>query len=484
MIFRSTLPSADLLSLDLEKARALPGVKAVIALKETGRVHYEGEPLAAVAAIDRETAQAALKLIVAKMKPLPFVTELSEARKAESPEVWADGHKEVPVASEGPKMPGSWNRNVRKMSLSLSSSQKGKAKRELKNADPAALSYYEATFYTPTQFHTTLEPHCAVADWREDGTLTVYASTQGVYWMGQDIAKHYQLKPENVEVIADYVGGGFGSKQMLRTESYTAIDLSRAAKAPVAVIYSRAEEFAETGFRPPAEIEVAISSTPTGYDPAYTMNAYAGSGVALGSNLADTSGLAYTGIAKSLQDFDVMTNFAPGCAFRAPGGPDAAFALEQSIDALAHQLKIDPLDFRRRWETDPAYTSLFDWVARQPLWINRQPTGVSEARFRKGVGVAFGGWLHLYMPTCEVEVTAGPDGFTVSNAVQDMGQGSKSVLAQAVADVFGIAPGEVTVKAGNSKLQIGPTSGGSRTATSIYPAAYDAAEIGSGSIVD
>jgi xanthine dehydrogenase YagR molybdenum-binding subunit len=478
LIFRSTHPHSRIKKLELTKAMNMPGVKAVIRLKEEDASRYEGEPLVAVAAETHAQAYAALKAIVYEFEPQPYVIDAREARKPAAPLVWQDGKGDIPAAAEGPVMPGTWENNVRKVMMSIASSDRGKAKRLTKNANPAHETHFSATFHTPTQFHTTLEPHCAVANWREDpyggaAKLTVYASTQAVYWIAKDLAKHYKLKDEDVEVIADFVGGAFGSKLAIRVETHVAIELSRAAKAPVAVIYSRAEEFNEAGYRPPSEIMVTITSDADGKNAAYSMDAYGSSGIAVGSNIADVSGLGYTGIAKTLQDYDVVTNFPPGTAFRAPGGPAACFALEQSIDQLAHKLKLSPLEFRKRWEEHEGYLALFKWVEGLEVWQKRKETNGFKGR---GVGLAFGGWMHIFMPSAEVEVEAGPNGLVVRNAVQDMGQGAKSVLAKAVADVFGVPVTAVKVEAGNSKLNIGPASGGSRTTVSIYPAAREAAE--------
>jgi xanthine dehydrogenase YagR molybdenum-binding subunit len=475
-ILRSTIPHGKIKRLDLGKAQAMAGVKAVLRLKADYHTHFEGEPLAAVAAETHALAHAALQAIEVEYEPLPFLLDIREAMRPGGLLLTPEDKKTIPVASEAPPFPGNWEGNVRKTLISLSSSNKGKANRRVGKSSPEDPTHFAATFTTPTQFHTCLEPHCAVADWQEGGRLTVYASTQGVYFLAKRIAEHYKLKEENVKVIAEHIGGAFGSKLTFHTAIKTAIDLSRAAKAPVAVIYSRAEEFTETGYRPSAEIEVSITADADGSNAAYTMNAYGNSGFAIGSNVADISGLGYTGISKSLQDYDVLTNYQPGAAFRAPGGPGACFALEQAIDQLAFQLKMDPITFRRKWEKHEGYLQLFDWVEKLPLWKKRKPQWFEKGRQNSGIGVAFGGWMHIYMPSVVVEVEASPAGITVRNAVQDMGQGARSVLSKAVADVFGIAASEIKVEAGHSTYTIGPTSGGSRTTASIYPAAFEAAE--------
>ena len=474
-MLRSPYPHAEIVSMDLGKALAMEGVKAVLRLKPDNEIKYEGEPLVGIAAENELIAHAAMKAVAIEYKVLPFVVDPRLACKPGAPLVHGEDKKGVPVASEGPAFPGKWEGNLRKTSFSLSASGKGKAKRKLDSTGGDAKLKYSAVFSLPTQFHTALEPHCAMANWPKDDHLHVWVSTQSVYWIAKELAKHYGLKEENVVVVAEHVGGAFGAKLALHTETLVAADLARAAKAPVYVTYSRAEELNEAGYRPAVDVDLEITADADGQNAAYRMKAYGSAGVAIGSNVADVSGLGYTGISKDLQDYDVVTHFAPGSAFRGPGGPAACFALEQGIDQLAEQLGMDALGFRRKWEKHEGYLALFDWVEKSELWQKRGDRTQKSGRFRRGVGLAFGGWMHLYMPSAEVEVKATNRGIFVSCAVQDMGQGARSVMAMAVAEVFALPTQLIQVEAGASYLSIGPASGGSRTATSIYPAAKEAA---------
>lgn len=476
VIFRASIPRGTITKLDLSAATSISGVKAAIRLSSSDKVNFAGQALAAIAAESHEIAKKALKAVELEITPLPFQLDLQKSMAADAFSIF-ESKDEVGAASEAPPFPGSWEGNVRKTAISISSSKSGKAKRSIEKADKNESTHFAGKFFTPTQLHTCLEPHCAVADWNSEGNLTVYASTQSVYYLAKKLEETYGLKEENVKVKADYIGGAFGSKLTFYTAIRAAVELSRAAKAPVAVIYDRAEELSETGFRPPSMIDFDITAEKDGSQAAYTMQSYGNSGYAIGSNNADISGLGYPGLAKSLQDFDVLTNFQPGAAFRGPGGPAACFVLEQGIDQLAYQLGMDPLAFRRQWETHEGYISLFDWVQKLGIWKDRKPKPDTNQRFKRGVGLAFGAWMHLYMPIAEVELFADSSGLTVSQAVQDMGQGARSVLAKAVSDVFGIPISAIKVAAGDSSLSIGPTSGGSRTTASIYPAAFEAAEM-------
>lgn len=475
-IFRSPHPHARISSIDYSGVSKMPGVKAVVRLKEGDILRYDGEPILALAAETEAQAHTALQKVRIEYEILDFVLDTNEARQPKAPLVYPDGHKNLPSAAEGPRFPGKWENNIRKVSLSMTSSKKGRAKRKVAKADPEARTNFSGNFHTPIQLHTSLETHCAVADWRED-KLTVYTSTQAVYFLAKDIAKHFKLKEENVEVIAEYIGGAFGSKLTLHVSNLAAIELSKEAGAPVGLIYTRAEEMIDAGYRPGSELEMKIACEPDGSKPVYTLHAYNNGGISTGTTTAEVSGLNYNkGISRKLQDYDVVSNQGAASAFRAPGGPASNFALEQSIDQLAHQLDMDPLDFRRKWEKGEDYQSLFDWIEQLPAWKNKQKSGSQNGRFRKGIGMATAGWFHFYMPSCEVEVAAGPEGIVVRNSVQDMGQGARSVLAAAVAEEFGVTPQEIKVEIGSSHLHIGPTSGGSRTTPTIFPAAREAAQ--------
>ena len=370
--------------------------------------------------------------------------------------------------SEGAGGPAPWKGNVRGPSNAFSHKAK-KAKGWVADArtanDPLLV---EGVFQTGTQQHTCLEPHVAVA--RFDGDqLTVYASTQAVFHLKELIAKRFKMDVGKIRVIAEHVGGGFGSKAALGNETIAAIELARAAKAPVRVAFDRHEELTVTGYRPAAEMSIAMLPSKEGALKAVTFDASADTGAAINSTIAGLARLIYPAEAKHLADFDVVSNLPPGAAFRGPGGPPMAFALEQAVDEAAIRLKADPLELRKKWDTDPNRRRLYDWALQLDVWKKAKTRGPQSGRYRYGIGAATGYWLYLWQPKSKVELAIENHRLVVSVAVQDIGQGSRTVLANTVARAFDLEAHEVVVRIGDSALSVGPASGGSRTTASVVP---------------
>ncbi len=434
VILRSPYAHARISELDLAAARAMPGVSAAISLLGDDRiVRYVGEPIAAVAASDRKTALAAIAAIKLGSERLPSAIGLDEARKADAPVVFEkSARKKAGNVSEGGGSPAPWKGNIRGPSAAFS--KKPKKVRSWVEGARAANNplLVEGIFRTGTQQHACLEPHAAVA--RFDGDrLTVHVSTQAVFHVMELIAKRYKLGHDKVRVIADHVGGGFGSKAALGVETTTAIELAREAKAPVRVAYDRHEELSVTGYRPATEVKIALLPSEQGELKALSLTAYADTGAATNSTIAALARLIYPAEAKELADFDVISNLPAGAPFRGPGGPPMAFALEQAIDEAALRMKVDPIALRKRWDPDPNRQRLYDWALDLDVWRNRKPIAAQNGRYRRGVGVATGYWLYLWQPGSKVEVAVKGGRLIASTATQDIGTGTRTVIANTVA---------------------------------------------------
>lgn len=162
--------------------------------------------------------------------------------------------------------------------------------------------------------------------------------------------------------------------------------------------------------------------------------------------------------------------------FRGPCGPQAFWALEQAIDEAAYKLHRDPLELRRCWYSKhPLRLKLLDWAMALPAWAQRGPVASTSGRFRRGIGVAAVTWPFTYNPSTKVEVRTTPGGLLARCATQDSGSGTRTVLAQAVAEVFALPPDDVLVHIGDSSAPLGPGSFASQVMNSVYGPARDAA---------
>jgi xanthine dehydrogenase YagR molybdenum-binding subunit len=470
VILRSHLAHARIAELDLAPARAMPGVHAAISLLADDRmVRYVGQPIAAVAAKDRDTAMKAIAAIGITSERLPSVIGLDAARKPDAPVVFEKSNrKKAGNVSEGTAAPASWNGNVRGPSSAFSQRAR-KARNWVAGAREARNPLLvEETFRTGTQQHSCLEPHATVA--RFDGDrLTVHVSTQAVFHVMELLAKRYKLDHDKIRVIADHIGGGFGSKGALGIETTAAIDLAREAKAPVRIAYDRHEELSVTGYRPAAEMKIALLPSEQGDLKVLSLTAHADTGAAVNSTLAALARLIYPAEAKELADYDVISNLPPGAPFRGPGGPPMAFALEQAIDEAALRMKVDPIALRKRWDPNPNRQRLYDWASALEVWRGVKAPASQSGRYRRGVGVATGYWLYLWQPGSKVELAVKGGRIIASTATQDIGQGSRTVIANTVAHEFGLEPHDIEVRIGDSNLPEGPGAGGSRVTASVIP---------------
>jgi xanthine dehydrogenase YagR molybdenum-binding subunit len=476
-ILRSPHAHANVKRIDLSAAHALPGVRAAIDLLEGQQVvRYVGQEIAAVAAVDRKTAKKALTLIRVEYEPLPAVVGMDNARAKDAPRVYRGlwPWPCAPNASEGPPTPSLWCRNIHDPWSILSQWRwlaRGLVARARWRHDPLLI---EGRWRTDIQVHTAFEPHACVARWSGE-RLEVCVSTQAAAHVAQQIARRFGLAPDNVHVIAEHVGGGFGAKLNLTEETVAAIGLAREAAAPVRVVLDRHEEMTVGGYRPGAQIDLALLASRSKGLKALQIRAYADAGVAVGSQIALFARMIYPAWAKELFDYEVVSNLPPGKPFRGPSGPVTAWALEQAVDEAAVRLGEDPITLRRRWDRDPLRQRLYGWAQSLELWRNRPPAGSERGRYRRGVGVAAANWLYFYQKDCRVKVGVDKGRLYVATAVQDPGTGIRSVLADAVARTLGMEPAEVEVRIGDTRLPRGPISSASRSTATLVPAAIEAA---------
>ena len=470
---RSPHAHARIQSIDTAGAEALDGVGAVhVVLSAGGRVRYAGQELAVVAARDRQTAEEACRRIVVEYEVLPAAVGMEQALQEGAPVVYANrrGLKDAPVASEGPVLGAPMSANLRGP-VQLPFLKEGGARRALEAADIAHIG----TYVQQSQAHTTLEPHAAVARWTEDGRLEMWLSTQSVHHCAVDLADRLGLRHDQVHLRAEFVGGGFGGKAGLQREALFAAELARLAGAPVRYVVERSAEIGVSALRPGARMEVVLGATAAGDFSGLRLQSYSDSGVSAGAVNAAWARLIYPSPNKDLEDYEVFSHIAGGLPFRGPGGPQMLYALESAVDVVAQELGQDPIALRQRWDPNPNRGRLYEAAKATALWQERPEAGSQTGRHRRGVGVAASVWPAFLQRSTFMQLDASADGIRLRCACQDMGQGSKSVVAVAVAEVLGLEPGEITVDFGDSHAPPGPMSGGSRTAVSVGPVAADCA---------
>ncbi|MCA9653681.1 MAG: molybdopterin-dependent oxidoreductase [Myxococcales bacterium] len=462
--------------LDWSRALALPGVRGAIELlTESRQVRYAGQQIMALAAVDERTADEALALVEIEYDVRPAAVGMDAARVEGAPIVYPKKgeRKHLPNSSEGPLMPEGWSGNVRGP-LALFSKHKSQARRAIDHAREEGLAV-EGTWRTQVQCHTTLEPHVALAQWEGDDQLTVYLSTQAVTKMSEEIAERWGLRRDAVRVLTQYVGAGLGAKGTLGTEVLIAVELAKVCGAPVIYGLDRRMEIMIGGNRPAAEVEMTLATDAAGKLTGMRSVSYSDSGVAVGGVLGIMHRIIYPEAPRELVDHDVVNHAPPGRPFRGPAGPQAYWALECAVDQVAHERGVDPVELRRGWDPNPARNALYDWVQTLPEWKDRPSPRSDKGRYRRGIGLACGAWFAFVEPKSQIQIDAGPDGIVVSTASQDIGNGTRTIIAKTVAESMGLPMREIEIRIGDSKYVHGPWSAGSRTTSSAVPPAMDAA---------
>ncbi|MGB7136058.1 MAG: xanthine dehydrogenase family protein molybdopterin-binding subunit [Acidobacteriaceae bacterium] len=481
----ATVPHAKVLSIDTSAAEKVPGVRGVHVIQNVlGNavlrnpaldaakypvVRYAGQPVAAVAATTPAAAEEAAALVKVKYDTMPFVVDQNKARQPDAPKVFPGAADEAGSAGGGGgpddvKQTG----NIHGPSIH----KKGEIEQGFKDADVIV----EGRYITQVQTHSALETHGVVADWKP-GMLTVWASTQGTASVREELAGFFKLPMSQVRVITEYMGGGFGAKFGAGNPGVVAAALSKKTGAPVRLMLDRQEEHLSVGNRPSSDQTLRIGAKKDGTLTAIHLVAYGTAGCGTGAGCAGPAQNLYQYGAIHTEENDVFINAGPASAMRAPGHPQGAFALEQTMDDLAVRLAMDPLDLRERADNHPVRRVERQIVRESDLWKSRNPAaGADSGPVKRGVGFAQSVWYRMVAMSSSAEVRVHRDGsLEVISAVQDIGSGIRTVMAQILAEQFGVPPAQIAVRVGDTNFPEGPASGGSMTTLSLTPAVRDAA---------
>ena len=472
-ILRATLPHATIRAIDLSRAVSHPGVRAVFSLVSPGDpksnvVRYVGAPVVALAATSMAAAEEALHLIHVNYEPLPFIADMDAARMPDAPLVYELTGAPVGYPSGFPARAGlPVSGNVR----GPATDKRGDIARGLREADVIV----EGEYRTHVQTHCCMEPHAVVADWRDDG-LTVHISTQFTAGVRHELAEAFGLPLNRVRVVVDGMGGGFGSKSQLGDYGRIAVSLSREARAPVRLIFTREEEQMASGNRPGTWQHLKIGAKRDGTLTAISLESHGTAGVGLGAGVGNVAQALYDCPNFIGSQSDVFINAGPGCAMRGPGNTPGAYGMEQAIDELAERLSIDPLALRDHIDPSPVRREERRIGAERIGWLKRHAPNADPGPVKRGIGVAQSLWMANVQTNSSCEVRLMRDGSVeVLSSVQDIGTGICTVLAQVVAEVMGLRPEDITVRIGDTDFPAGPPSYGSRTTASITPPARTAA---------
>jgi len=475
-VLRSPYPRARVRRIDASRAEALPGVRAVLhrfnAPKAAFRgeetifreeVRFVGDEVAAVAAETEETAADAVRLIEVEYEVLPFVPDLEEAMRDDATRLDEKGN----VAESGKLDRG-----------------------DVKRAFAAANVVVEATYRTSTQLHNSLETHGAVARWDGD-ELTVWESTQHVFGVREGLRTALRIPYSDIRVLCDYMGGGFGSKGGAGKYTIIAALFARQLGAPVRCMLTRDEENLAAGNRSATYQTVKIAARGKKIHAIEHLSwSNAGQGRWVADPTGPTNGL-YDIPNLRTRSYKVVTSLGALASFRAPGYVEGTFALDQAIDELADRMGEDPLALRRRHiaaRADPVtglryslkrLAACYDIGEKEIGWQHRKPEGTrgSAPYRRRGYGMASQLWGGSGLPPAYATVHLNPDGTAVLRCgTQDIGTGTRTVLAQIVAEELGLEVGDVRVELGDTNSQYSPISAGSLTVASVGPAVRLAAK--------
>jgi len=495
-VLRSPHAHARIVSMDIGRALALPGVKGVVTAADfsplrkrvaqliigpldlrdarentlaSGKVLYCGHPIAAIAATSPHIAEEATGLIDVEYQPLEPVLDARTAMSESAPLL----HDDLFTDEFGEKSatPSNVAAHVR--------FEKGDGEEGFGRAD----RIFEADYDTGLVHQGYLEPQNATASWHTDGSLTVWCSTQGSFNAQSQIAEVLQIPVSSVNVVPMEVGGAFGGKISIYLEAMAAL-LSKKTGRPVKMTMDRKEVFEATGPTPGSHIKMKLGATRDGRiiaaqaNMVYEAGAFAGSGYVMGMLTVfgpyDIENILIDG-------YDVVVNKPKTSAYRAPCATAAAMASESLIDEVAEWAGLDPLAVRKinaaKEGTRRAdglaypligYRETLDAAMMHPHWTS--DIGAPN----RGRGVASGYWFNICLRS-SVNAAVNEDG-TVSLATGSVDlSGTRTSVAMQLAEVLGIPAESVKPRiVDTSSVGINDVTGGSRVTFATGLAAIEA----------
>ncbi len=466
---QSTVARGRVREIDPGRALAQPGVLAVLGAESAPRlerpdgthgellvlqspeVAYRGQIVAAVVATTLEAAREAATLVEIEYETHAHDVQL----RADHPDLYVPENANAGV-------PGAWSDG------------------DVERALSGAAAVVDATYTTATEHHNPMEPHACTAVWEHDG-LTLYNSDQGPYMTAGAIAGLFGLAPEQVRVVAEYIGGGFGSKAtMSRPPAILAAMAAKVVGRPVKLALTRQQMFALISYRPPSIQRVRLGADPAGRLVAIDHEAITQTSRIheyvdqIGASTRIVYAAPHRRVVHRVVRLDVPT---PGF-MRGPGHASGMFALEVAVDELADRLGVDPIALRITNDTDVEPWSGREFSSRSLVqalqtgaerfgWAPRGAgAGGAQAPRREHGWIVGTGVAAAHHPDYRFGSTARaralPDGrFEVRIAASDIGTGARTVLLQVAADALGVASDRIALTIGHSASGQAMMAGGS-----------------------
>jgi 4-hydroxybenzoyl-CoA reductase subunit alpha len=469
-ILRSPHPHALITRLDTAQARALPGVLDVITGRDLSRpygimpttqdetpfaidkVRYVGEPVAAVCAVDEETAEEALALIDVEYRVLPAVFSIEEALAREDPKI----HEETKRGNI-----------MKEVHLEFGNVQEGFEEADMVRED---------TFFFEGTTHAPMEEHACVADCNADGKITLWTSTQTPHYVHREVAKVLQIPRSHLRVIVPPVGGGFGGKCEPFAHDFAACLFAKRHGRPIKFTLSREEVFYCHRGRHPVKMMLKTGVKRDGTITAVHLQTFLDGGAYASYGLAT---VYYTGALLTVTykipryKFDGMRLYTnkPACGpKRGHGSTQPRYAFECQLDKIAEQLGLDPAAYRQRLAIEPYSTTVnglrvtscglvecvdkviaaSDWKVRRHHLPPGRGLGVAISSYVTGAGKAIY-WNDMPHSGVIVNIDRG-GGVAVLCGSSDIGQGSDTMLATVVAEELGVDLSDIRVYTGDTDL--------------------------------
>lgn len=478
VLVTSAIPGGRILRADIAAASGTPGVVAVYTHRNAPRlnpvtagvypqtvlplqdelVRYEGEPVAVVVAERLDQAQQAAKLVSIGYEPADFTVEMDT------------GTVRMPGPEAGFGRPA--DTSTGDMAAALAA------------ADVVAGGEYR----TAARHHSAIEPSATLAEYR-DGTLTLHDATQGLFWTRDAVASALGLRPDDVRIVAQYTGGGFGSKGACRPHHLLAAAIARELGRPVRLVLTRAQSFTAHGYHPQTRQTVRLSAKRDGTLTAIrhsSRNPTAVYGADYVEMAAASSRFMYA--CPAIETSHRLTEIAtvlPG-PMRAPDDGPGMFALESAMDELAAALEMDPVDLRLRNDTSADPTSgkpfsgrelraCFTEGARRFGWRHTPPRSRRAGDDLIGWGAASAHMETFRFPASARATIDASGRVLIETAAQEIGGGTKTVLPQIAAAALGCPLSSVDLAMGDTTLPAAPVAAGSAQTLSTGSAVHAAA---------